>query len=56
MPFIRAGNDLDSIENGGCDLESFLIRVCFFLVNYVEERSWWPIQSPKKGRKKKAKD
>ena len=26
----------------------------FFLVGYVEERPWWPIQSPNKGRKKKA--
>ena len=30
-------------------------RECFFLVSYVEERPWWPIQSPNKGRKKKAK-
>ena len=27
----------------------------FFLVGYVEERLWWPIQSPNKGRKEKAK-
>ena len=26
----------------------------FLLVGYVEERPWWPIQSPNKGRKKKA--
>ena len=26
-----------------------------FLFNYVEERPWWPIQSPNNGRKKKAK-
>ena len=26
----------------------------FFLVGYVEERLWWPIQSPNKGGKKKA--
>ena len=26
----------------------------FFLVGYVEERPWWPIQSPNKERKKKA--
>ena len=26
----------------------------FLLVSYVEERLWWPIQSPNKGRKKKA--
>ena len=25
------------------------------LMGYVEERLWWPIQSPKKGRKQKAK-
>ena len=29
-------------------------RSNFFLVGYVEERLWWPIQSPNKGRKKKA--
>ena len=27
----------------------------FFLVGYVEERLWWPIQSPNMGRKRKAK-
>ena len=27
----------------------------FFLMGSVEERPWWPIQSPNKGRKKKAK-
>ena len=26
-----------------------------FLVNHAGERPWWPIQSPNKGRKKKAK-
>ena len=26
-----------------------------FLVSYAEERPWWPIQSPNKGSKKKAK-
>ena len=26
----------------------------FFLVGYVDERPWWPIKSPNKGRKKKA--
>ena len=25
-----------------------------FLVSYVGERPWWPIQSPNKGRKKEA--
>ena len=29
-------------------------EVFFFLLGYVEERPWWPIQSPNKGRKKKA--
>ena len=27
----------------------------FFLVGYVEERLWWPIQSANIGRKKKVK-
>ena len=34
------------------------IAICmikFILVGFVEERPWWPIQSPKNGRKKKAK-
>ena len=26
-----------------------------FLVSYIGERPWWPIQSPNKGRKKKVK-
>ena len=29
-------------------------RIFFFLVGYVEERPWWPIQSRSKGIKKKA--
>ena len=33
--------------------ESMEVRNFFFLVGYVEERPWWPIQSSKKGRKKK---
>ena len=31
-----------------------LIFFLFFSVGYVEERLWWPIQSPNIGRKKKA--
>ena len=30
-------------------------REIIFLASYVPERPWWPIQSPNKGRKKKAK-
>ena len=30
-------------------------HLTFFLVGYVGERPWWPIQSPNKGRKKEAK-
>ena len=29
--------------------------ISFFLVSYVGERPWWPMQSPNKGRKKKVK-
>ena len=37
-----------------CTMETILY--CFsFLVSYVEERPWWPIQSPNKGMKQKAK-
>ena len=28
---------------------------CHFLVSCIGERPWWPLQSPNKGRKKKAK-
>ena len=34
--------------------KNFQICLHFFLVSYVEERLWWPIQSPNIGRKKKA--
>ena len=30
------------------------IILVIFLVGYVEERLWWPIQIPNKGRKKNA--
>ena len=33
---------------------SALPAINFFLVGHVEERLWWPIQGPNKGRKKKA--
>ena len=37
-------------------MATFAVRLpVFFLVSYVGERPWRPIQSPKKGRKKKAK-
>ena len=32
-----------------------MFKYCHSLVNNVEDRPWWPIQSPKKGRKKKLK-
>ena len=40
-----------------CILQQIVNRAFFFfffLVGYVEERPWWPIQSPNKGRKKNA--
>ena len=36
-------------------LDTTLLVLVFFLVNYVEERPWRPTQSPNNGRKKKAK-
>ena len=30
-------------------------RIDIFLVSYVKERPWWPIQSPNKGREKNGK-
>ena len=38
------------INRKAVSIENFF----FFLVGYVEERPWWPIQSPNIGRKKKA--
>ena len=32
------------------------MSIFFFLVSYVGERPWWPVQSPNKGRKNKLKD
>ena len=34
-------------------LKSIKLALFFFLVGYVEERLWWPIQSPNIGRMKK---
>ena len=31
------------------------VMSCIFLVSYIEERPWWPIPSPNKGKKQKAK-
>ena len=37
------------------EIEKFTFYfLIFFLVGYVEERLWWPIQSPNTGGKKKA--
>ena len=40
------------MSNGYCELLYYL--KFFFLVGCVEERLWWPIQRPNRGRKKKA--
>ena len=39
----------------GHDVEPGLRDSYFFLMGYVEERLWWSIQSPNKGRKRQAK-
>ena len=46
-------NDSANTKKTAIDNHSFLNE--FFLVGYVEERLWWPIQSSNIGRKKKAK-
>ena len=38
-----------------CDVIVIVEVVVIFLLSHVEERSWWLVQSPSKGRKKKAK-
>ena len=50
--FLASGEILISLNIVA--LYQFLFFFSFFLVGYVEERPWWPIQSPYKGRKKKA--
>ena len=57
----RGGRELCSLEANECLHENLLkMRSCysfsfsFFLVGYVEERLWWPIQSPNTGEMKKA--
>ena len=45
-PFLKIGVALTTFQEWEEQL--------FFLVGYVEERLWWPIQSPNKGRKRKA--
>ena len=39
----------------GCNCFSEFIKFLLFIVSCVEKRLWWPMQSPKKGREKKAK-
>ena len=39
----------------GTELNVWLDRAASYLVSYVRERPWWPIQSANNGRKKKAK-
>ena len=36
-------------------LAFIIYSLAFFLVSFVEERLWWPMQSPNKGRKEKEK-
>ena len=47
----------DSLDDSLHALRSHLgiNLILFFLVSYVGERPWWPIQCLNKGRKKKAK-
>ena len=42
------------LSNNG-QSELFLSMLMTILVSHAEARQWWPIQSPNKGRKKKAK-
>ena len=59
MPEIRTGDkgkrdlEFEKLTATLSDAETVFFS-SFFLVGYVEERRWWPIQSPNKGRKKKA--
>ena len=42
------------LQDSGKQEEGKTFHKFFFLLGYVEERLWWPIQSPNIGRKKKA--
>ena len=52
---MNQGKNADA-ATGACSIETTLnvFNVILFL-SYVEERPWWPIQSPNKRRKRKAK-
>ena len=50
-----SGKYIKSLQLGFND-DDLPFNYIFVLVGYVEERPWWPIQSPNtEGRKKKAK-
>ena len=50
--FVVLGLMLYNFQRYGLFLYHFFFFL--FLVGFVEERLWWPIQSPNIGRKKKA--
>ena len=39
----------------GTELNVWLDRAASYLVSYVRDRPWWPLQSPNNGRAKQAK-
>ena len=59
LPFSVVSRPQGSMHDSAlASLLSVMVLASFapvvFLVGYVEERLWWPIQSPNIGRKKKA--
>ena len=50
-----SGTSLASLGDNCLQYCENLGKVFFLLVSYVGERLWWPIQSLRKGEKKKAK-
>ena len=52
---IVAGRASDLKYPGRIVMKMWTLFYFIFLVSYVGERPWWPIQSLNKGRKKKAK-
>ena len=54
IKFIDLGHVSTKPTGGLFKTQHTILFEIFFLVGYVEERLWWPMQSPNIGGKKKA--
>ena len=53
--FHNSQNSINMLEIWNYCARFLPLLFSFFLISYVGERPWWPIQCLNKGRKKKAK-